>query len=168
MTEIMDRPSLRLLIGKENLVGAEIGVYKGRNAKEILENLDIKKIYLIDNWSRKYGNKEKCAEVLKDHAEKIVWLHGRSEKMYENIEDGELGFVYVDGGHKEHQVDMDLNLYWPKLKKGGLMCGHDYQGGKTKGVNKAVDKFFKRKGLEVHSGECARSARHKDWWVWKK
>jgi hypothetical protein len=163
----MDRPSLRLLYGKENLVGVEIGVYKGRNAKEILDNLDIKKLYLVDNWSRKYGGEEKCKAVLKEYLHKIVWLRGRSEKMAVNIKE-KLDFAYVDGGHTEHQVTMDLNVYYPMVKKGGLICGHDYQGGKPKGVNVAVDAFFKSKKLEVHSGDCERSSRHKDWWVWKK
>jgi len=165
--EIMDRPSLRLLIGRENLVGAEIGVFKARNAKEILDNLDIKKIYLIDNWKRKYGGETKCKGVLKEYLDKTVWLRGLSEKMADNIKDGELDFAYVDGGHTELQVERDLEAYWPKVKKGGLICGHDYQGGKPKGVNIAVDRFFERKKLEVHSDYCERSKRHKDWWVWK-
>ncbi len=164
--EKMDRPSLRLLIGRENLVGVEIGVFKGRNALEILENLDIKKLYLIDNWSRKYGGEEKCKEVLNKHLHKTVWLRGLSEKMAVNIKE-KLDFAYVDGGHTTRQVTMDLKVYYPKVKEGGLICGHDYQGGKPKGVNIAVDKFFKRKKMEVQSGKCARSKRHYDWWVWK-
>jgi predicted O-methyltransferase YrrM len=164
--EKMDRPSLRLLIGRENLVGAEIGVYKGVNAKEILTYLDIKKLYLIDNWSRKYGmGKEECEIHLSNWLDIIVFLHGRSEVVASKIKDDELDFVYIDGGHTESQVAMDLKLYYPKVKKGGLICGHDYQGGKPRGVNKAVDKFF-GKGT-VYSGECARSKRHMDWWVWK-
>ncbi len=167
LEEKMDRPSLRLLIDKENLVGAEIGVFKGRNAKEILDNLDIKKIYLIDNWKRKYGGEEKCKKLLKNHSHKIVWLIGPSQKMAEHIKEM-LDFAYVDGGHTEPQVTLDLEKYYPKVKKGGLICGHDYQGGKPKGVNIAVNKFFKKRGLEIHSGKCARSKRHRDWWVWKK
>lgn len=163
--EKMDRPSLRLLIGRENLVGAEIGVFKGRNAKEILDNLDIKKIYLIDNWSRKYGGRDRCANLLRVYSEKLIWLHGRSQDQAKYIKDGELDFVYVDGGHTKPQVAMDLKLYYPKVKKGGLICGHDYQGGKPRGVNEAVDEYF-GKGF-VYSGRCARSNRHMDWWVWK-
>ncbi len=165
----MDRPSLRLLIDKENLVGAEIGVYKGRNALEMLENLDIKKIYLIDNWSRKYGGEEKCKRLLEDHLDKIVWLRGRSEIVYTHIGDGELDFAYVDGGHKVLQVTKDLEVYWPKVKEGGLMCGHDYQRNRKLGVRTAVDKFFKNKKLQVHSDMTTelRKARNYDWWVWK-
>ena len=168
LEEIMDRPSLRLLIGRENLVGAEIGVYKGRNALEILSYLDIKRLYLIDNWSRKYGmGKENCKIHLADWLEKIVFLHGRSEKMAKEINE-KLDFVYVDGGHTYEQVRMDLIEYWPKIKKGGLICGHDYQGGKPRGVNQAVDEFFtKQRKLEVQSGFCEISKRHKAWWVWK-
>ena len=168
--EEMDRPSLRLLIGKENLVGVEIGVYQGRNAKEILDNLDIKKIYLIDNWKRGGKNsKDKCKELLKDYSHKIVWLKGLSQNMVKHIKE-KLDFVYVDGGHTEPQVTLDLEKYYPRVKKGGLICGHDYQGGKPKGVNEAVNRFFKEKGLEIHSGICGpikKKRNHYDWWVWK-
>ena len=34
----------------EGLVGAEIGVYKGDNAKNIMETLDMQKLYLIDSY----------------------------------------------------------------------------------------------------------------------
>jgi len=37
---------------KKNLIGAEIGVYRGEHALAMLESLDIKKIYLIDPYCR--------------------------------------------------------------------------------------------------------------------
>ena len=46
------RPSLRNLIGKNSLVGAEIGVGEGTNSLNILENLDILKLYLIDPYEQ--------------------------------------------------------------------------------------------------------------------
>ena len=39
--------------------------------------------------------------------------------------DGSLDFVYVDGDHRYGAVLSDLTLYLPKLKKGGVMSGHD-------------------------------------------
>jgi hypothetical protein len=164
---MMDRPSLELLIGKENLVGAEIRVLRGQNAKEILDNLSIEKLYLIDNWKHKKGGYHIAEKHLRGHEDKIVWLLGQSEKVVKNIKDKELDFVYVDGDHTEIQVALDLKMYYPKVKDGGLLCGHDYQEGKPIGVNLAVDKFFKKLGLKVHSGQVSKGSRHLDWWVWK-
>ena len=35
-------------------------------------------------------------------------------------------FVYVDARHDRLGVLQDLHQWWPKLQRGGLMCGHDY------------------------------------------
>ena len=35
-------------------------------------------------------------------------------------------FIYIDAGHQYANVKRDLNLWWPKLKPGGLFAGHDY------------------------------------------
>ena len=43
------------LVGKKALVGAEIGVYEGAHALGLLNNLDIKKLYLIDPYTT-YAN----------------------------------------------------------------------------------------------------------------
>lgn len=40
----------RKKVDGENLVGAEIGVFKGENAKRLLDYLDIDKLYLIDPY----------------------------------------------------------------------------------------------------------------------
>jgi Methyltransferase domain len=42
------------------------------------------------------------------------------------IPDDSVDFVYVDARHDYCGVMEDLLAWWPKLKKGGLMAGHDY------------------------------------------
>lgn len=37
-----------------------------------------------------------------------------------------LDFVYVDARHDYCGVNEDIQAYWPKLKPGGIMAGHDY------------------------------------------
>ena len=44
------RPFDQLLVGKKNLHGAEIGVYRGQHARELLELLDIETLILVDPW----------------------------------------------------------------------------------------------------------------------
>lgn len=57
-----------------------------------------------------------------------------STKYAETIEDRSLDFVYLDGSHKLPHVKADLLAYWPKLKPGGVMAGHDYVFGDPRGV----------------------------------
>ena len=34
--------------------------------------------------------------------------------------------LYIDGAHDYDSVLQDIELYYPKIKSGGLICGHDY------------------------------------------
>ena len=112
--------------------GAEIGVARGRNAKNILSELNIDKLYLIDVWDiyegifvmwslenynqvlRKLGN-EKRVEIIKDYSKNAV----------NHIKDNSLDFVYIDANHKYKYVYQDINLWYPKVKIGGIIGGHD-------------------------------------------
>ncbi len=44
-------------------------------------------------------------------------------------------------------VRKDINLWIPKVKKGGFLCGDDYEEGDHPGVMQAVDRVFKEKSL---------------------
>jgi hypothetical protein len=56
----------------------------------------------------------------------------------------------------------DLDHYWPKLRKGGIMAGHDSN---LFGVNFAVTSWAKRRGIDPSTIETeANSA----WWFRKE
>ena len=42
------------------------------------------------------------------------------------FEDNSIDFVYVDARHDYKGVLEDLRLYWPKVRQGGILAGHDY------------------------------------------
>lgn len=43
------------------------------------------------------------------------------------IKDNCLSFVYIDGNHCYNEVLKDLVLWWPKVQKGGYLCGDDVE-----------------------------------------
>ena len=43
------------------------------------------------------------------------------------VDDGSLDFVYIDGNHSFFDVVQDLTLWAPKVRSGGIICGHDYR-----------------------------------------
>jgi glycosyltransferase involved in cell wall biosynthesis len=55
--------------------------------------------------------------------------------------------VIVDAAHSTESVRRDLEAWWPKIKPGGIMAGHDYD---WPSVRAAVDGFFDRLGLPVY------------------
>eukprot|EP00747_Dinoflagellata_sp_TGD_P135058 gnl/TRDRNA2_/TRDRNA2_175409_c1_seq5.p1 gnl/TRDRNA2_/TRDRNA2_175409_c1~~gnl/TRDRNA2_/TRDRNA2_175409_c1_seq5.p1 ORF type:complete len:157 (+),score=15.32 gnl/TRDRNA2_/TRDRNA2_175409_c1_seq5:22-471(+) len=56
------------------------------------------------------------------------------------IENGSLALVWIDADHSYDAALEDLRAWGPKVRKGGVIAGHDYHGGC--GVPKAVHEFF--------------------------
>jgi cephalosporin hydroxylase len=81
--------------------------------------------------------------------ERVTVLRGLSVEMAAQIPDNSLGLVYLDAGHDYDSVMADLNAYYPKLVKGGIMAGHDYLN-TAYGVKQAVTDFAAKHGFEVH------------------
>ena len=60
---------------------------------------------------------------------------------------GKLDFIFIDADHQYKGVREDLELWYPKIRDGGLIGGHDYGHKHHKGVKEAVDEFFGRLGV---------------------
>jgi cephalosporin hydroxylase len=56
--------------------------------------------------------------------------------------------VYIDASHLEENVVADLEAWYPKVRAGGLLCGHDW--GYYEGVEKAVHRFLTNHPQCVH------------------
>jgi hypothetical protein len=168
---------MKELKGKKNLVGCEIGVKSGRHARMILEFLDIKRLYLIDPWDffperfvlegrAKKGQFSFCKKVLRPWNKKIQYYIEFSEDAYIHFKDESLDFVYIDGNHEPEYVKKDIELYWSKLKVGGLMAGHDFMAPRWQGVIDAVNEAF---GDNYETGQTvARKGNNMEWWTWKQ
>jgi predicted O-methyltransferase YrrM len=74
-----------------------------------------------------------------------------------NYDDNSLDFVFIDAGHDYESVKKDLNAWFSKVKKGGIIAGHDYHY--DCGVFPAVNEFFKDKGNIKQMGAC---------WIYEK
>ena len=154
------RPSTKLVksFNKENLVCIEIGVYEGINAKNIFQNLDVKKIYLIDPYetyietTKKEFPKRVMGEEfflatkkrLKGFLHKIEFIKKYSEEAVKMFKDESIDFIYVDGNHGYDFVKKDLELYYPKLKKGGVIAGDDID---LEDIFRAVSEFCVKNNL---------------------
>lgn len=159
--EIKHRTELNKLMGKKQLSGAEIGVASGLHSRDILTNWNMKKLYMVDVWkqiptqagdasSPQQWHDENLASTQKlvaPFGNKAVFLQGDSVKMADRVKDGTLDFVYLDGNHSYEGCLEDLKAWTPKVKKGGIIAGHDYLATQY-GVQEAVLEFAK--GLEVH------------------
>jgi len=120
-----------------NCVMAEIGCYYGESTLMWASSEKITKIYAIDPWQDFYdindgaSQKGNMAEVEKTFDEntsainKIIKVKQKSLEAAQHIENNSLNFVYLDGSHKYEDVVNDIITWIPKIKKGGILAGHD-------------------------------------------
>lgn len=118
--------------------GVEIGVFKGEFSKHILNNWG-GKLYMVDVW-RPLGNEYEDASNHKDHIDAYqetmesvkgledrgIMVRATSEVAADMFQDESLDFIFIDANHAYDFVVEDINLWFPKLKKGGVFSGHDY------------------------------------------
>jgi len=56
----------------------------------------------------------------------LEWIRGDSVEAAELVEDQSLDVCFIDGDHRFDPFMEDLRAWNPKVKRGGVLCGHDY------------------------------------------
>jgi len=181
--EIKLRPSTEIAMKEfedKKIVAVEVGTWKGENALSILQNLNIDKLYLIDPYCEfddfkdgistmdtslkvsSFEDAEKISNILlKGSEDKIIRIKKSATDALEDIPNN-IDFIYLDGNHAYKSVKEDIENYYPMLKDGGIICGHDYDiKPNHPGVKIAVDEFAQKNNLIV-------MAKVPDWRLMKK
>lgn len=115
----------------------EIGVRNGGTSFYLLDLFPNLTVYGIDtNISQFYSS-----EIQEKYGDRLIALKGMSHTLSEFIPDNSVDIIFIDGNHKYEFVRKDIQLYTPKLKKGGLLTGHDID---YPGVNQAVTELVKK------------------------
>ncbi|MRS02168.1 class I SAM-dependent methyltransferase, partial [bacterium] len=57
-----------------------------------------------------------------------------------NYQDGSLDMVFIDAAHDYDNVRADIAAWYPKVRLGGMLAGHDYEEN-WPGVIQAVNEF---------------------------
>ena len=146
--------------------GVEIGVSWGENIVDYCEaGLEI---YGIDPWQNSRDNFYKkivsikggrtideVYEIAKERTKDYPNCHlikKLSMDALDDFPDRSLDFVYIDGNHGFGYVAMDLQQWNRKVRKGGIIAGHDYYSTENvpfvKHVGNVVDAFVKSYDFE--------------------
>jgi len=148
----------------DKIIGAEVGVWMGKTSQKLLEHFPNLFLYMIDRWcvppkgdSYYNGSTEMVRSSMKEwqsvHAKAVRVVspyRGRYKIMKtttleaaSHIKDKSLDFVFIDADHSYEGVTGDIKAWLPKVKAGGLLCGHDYENENTKGeVKRAVHELL--------------------------
>lgn len=70
-----------------------------------------------------------------------------SELAKDRIDRHSVDLLFIDGDHRYPSVKADIKNYWPKLKQGGILLGHDYY--RFEDVRKAADKILGAEKITV-------------------
>lgn len=140
---------------------AELGVFNGDFSKFIYNNANPSRLYLVDIFrgtvdsGDKNGDNvrkislDKSYDDLSKHfkSDKSVVLYkGKSVDFLKGLPDETLDFIYIDADHSYAAVASDLSWARTKVKKNGIIAGHDYCP-RFSGVMKALDEFVNKFNL---------------------
>ena len=151
-------------------VGCEIGVHEG-NFSEVLRSLLPSRLYLVDVFQGLTGSGDvdgnnfrevdlptRYLQLVQHYAgvSNVVLVRDLSHLFLASLPDEHLDFIYIDGDHSYAGVLRDLAAAYPKVKRGGLIMGHDYGINWDKAtidwgheVDKALEVFLSETGLRL-------------------
>ena len=128
---VLDRHSFLQRMPK-NGVCAEIGVDQGEFSKMILEITDPSRLHLVDAWGdpSRYHDGLKLAVKDKFSSEiamgKVEVNVGFSTVVLAKFPNQYFDWVYLDTDHSYKGTAEELQILKNKVKKGGIIAGHDY------------------------------------------
>jgi len=126
--------------------GVELGVQAGEFFESVAQKWQIADLYvLVDIWATQNNYADAANKDIKEQLQLMNLAISVGDKMkrngyvkevelcrnftsecVNNYPDGYFDFIYVDARHDYKGVRMDIEMWWPKLKEGGIMAGHDY------------------------------------------
>lgn len=128
--------------GKEEKPFKKDLIYLFKKKNEIIN--DSIKLNAAFDELYKYAKKK-----LKIYGSKAILIRSNSLLASKKIENLELDFVFIDGAHDYNNCLNDITIWYKKIRLNGYVMGHDYNSEMFPGVTKAVNKFFKKKKLEI-------------------
>jgi hypothetical protein len=131
--------------------GCEVGTQDGNFAEEIKKTYQ-GFMYVVDFWQDENWF-QAVNERLRDG---FAPLRMSSAEASNFVEDGSLDFVYIDAGHDYANIKQDLDKWYPKVRSGGIVSGHDYRDGTNKngevfGVKQAVDELVAKLNIKLET-----------------
>lgn len=165
---------LKRLNGTLHPVGAEIGVFGGDMSAQLLAR-DNLSLLMVDSWEgegKSYARPSgdwheglsqeqqdafyrRAVGTVKFAGERAHIRRARSSEAVKDVATGMLDFVFIDADHSYPGCLADILNWWPKVKPGGFIGGHDYNNTDFPefGVNRAVDEFAELIGQELDLGD---------------
>ena len=153
------RHDMRVLNGLLNQIGGnqfvDLGCFIGGFTQVLATHAQKRggKVYSVDLYKQTKGGLDFCMEHLNYPCKEyfienmnsvglmdVINLHeGCSWEYADRFDDESVDFIWIDASHIYPDVIRDIRNWYPKLRKGGIIAGHDYSDW---GVEMSVREFF--------------------------
>jgi predicted O-methyltransferase YrrM len=166
VSEIRDanRNDLAKLIATNSKRAAEIGVAHGKYSEILMDANPDLKLYGVDPYTvydgyKDYALKRTMAALRADAHTRLdrfpnyEFVEKFSVDAAKDFEDGSLDAVYIDANHADPYVTQDIEAWAPKVRKGGIVSGHDYvawASNERYDVISAVHRYTKNHDLTLY------------------
>jgi hypothetical protein len=120
----------------------EIGTHRAQWTVQFMSRWAGQKLWSVDCWSIPAGYERQAkflwtddptryadyrqAVLETENDPRIILMKSTSQGAAPMFQDDVLDFVYLDGDHELPGFQNDLDLWWPKVKPGGILAGHDF------------------------------------------
>lgn len=120
----------------------EVGCFMGRSTAAFLQRAPAFKMFVVDTFDgrgtvreaemRALGQtafRKKFEENIRNSCSgerAIEVFMGTSLAAAQGFDDESVDWVFIDASHDLYSVSADLQAWWPKLKPGGTIAGHDF------------------------------------------
>lgn len=133
---------------KDDFVIAEVGSFSGVSSEVFAQNC--KEIHCVDAWSPYWEITdssvmqiaESSFDKMASNYKNVRKVKSSSSEAVKNYPDEYFDFVYIDAAHDYINAKKDILLWLPKVKKGGIMAGHDYRYDSNIQVYEVVEEIF--------------------------
>ena len=163
--EFVDRLNFPRFLNERGLVGAavEVGTHRADFADPFLCQWHGGLLWCVDTWEEnahvhdsegREGDYMVAERRLHKHGQRVKLMRMRSRDAVGHLPNRSLDFAYLDGRHERHLAAEDIGLWWPKLKPGGVLAGHDFlhhgpDARSSDGVQQAAFEHAERYGLQI-------------------
>jgi len=162
---------------KRNIQIAEIGVWQGETTIHYLPMVKANNghVFLVDwfygnpniqsNSIHEFAADDSEADIIENNlksnistlnCEDIVTIYrDTTQKAALLIEDNSLDICFIDADHHYQGVKQDILTYMPKVKKGGILCGHDCENlefANTFTDDELLKDYIGKNGVGCHPG----------------
>lgn len=141
-----------------NSIMAEVGCFRGDSTRQFLISGKVAKLFAIDPWKAGYDDTLELAH------EDFAGVEAEFDRSTQGLNVVKLkmdfshaahvlpvlDIVYIDGDHRYDFVKQDILTANKVLRRGGILCGHDYSS-QTPGVKQAVDELLNGRFIVVNN-----------------